>query len=483
VVQVDGPSSSRSERSPGATPEKSRGSGMDLKSNTGIEPDTNTKLLIAEAPKGLWGKLKEGFSSRAGSPAGSRRTSLTDKHSPQQRSTDNLQAEADRDRFRADTIQPKKAKQSDADEFKQVAEQMWGPTPLGLSDEEKSDKFLQFKFEKGYSISRKDFEYLQTLGRGSFGIVCRVRHRGTGIHMAMKIINFKKASKHADMDAKQERNFLEQYHHPFLIHLYGSLYTSHHLYLVLQLARGGTLDVVKQHHKKNKGAIPAAQREAIARFYTSEMVLVLGFLHSHSILFRDLKLDNVLLDEEGHIRLSDLGISLKTSDKPVTRIIGAEGHKCPEMINEVPEGYGLAADWWQLGVCVFELLQGRHPFASNFLAKMASNMDTLVKKSTEKSIAKCKRKDVSAAFNDFFTSLLCPDPRKRLGGRGRDVEELKEHPFFSGLDWNDVLAKKSSPFPPDKILQLRDDEKPEFATPQEVINSFDMIDQAIAQLV
>lgn len=143
-------------------------------------------------------------------------------------------------------------------------------------------------------------------------------------------------------------------------------------------------------------------------------------------------------------------------------------------------GYGMEVDWWQFGIVMAEVVSGRHPYAKSFLSRMASP-DKLVKMSTSKMAKESASKHASPEFRSLMAGLLEPDPKKRLGGGGGDVEEIKSHPFFAGLDWDKVLRKGYEPvrLAPLDILPLPDDQEPEFQNPREVIASFDQLDKLL----
>jgi serine/threonine protein kinase len=282
-------------------------------------------------------------------------------------------------------------------------------------------------------MTAEDFEPLMCLGKGSYGTVLLVRQRATGRLFAQK--QFKKASitvhKKLIEQTKTERNILESVNrHPFIVNLYYAFQDHEKLYLILEYAQGGELF----HHL-------AAERmfsEDVAAFYMAEMVLALDHLHrTVGVIYRDLKPENCLLDSEGHLLLTDFGLSKVSldEDNPCRSFLGTVEYMAPEVIQGVD--YGAAVDWWSLGALGFDLLTGAPPFAGNNNAKI------------QEKIVKSKLSlpyYLSADAKDLLTRLLRKDPKKRLGyNMPKDLQSIKKHRFFRKIDWKKLETRELEP--------------------------------------
>lgn len=283
----------------------------------------------------------------------------------------------------------------------------------------------------GYArkMTAEDFEPLMCLGKGSYGTVLLVRQRGTGRLFAQK--QFKKASitvhKKLIEQTKTERNILESVNrHPFIVNLYYAFQDHEKLYLILEYAQGGELF----HHL-------AAERmfsEEVAAFYMAEMVLALDHLHrTVGVIYRDLKPENCLLDAEGHLLLTDFGLSkVSLEDDPCKSFLGTIEYMAPEVIQGVE--YGAAVDWWSLGALGFDLLTGAPPFTGNNNAKI------------QEKILKSKLSlpyYLSPDAKDLLTRLLRKEPKKRLGSNmPKDMQTIKNHRFFRRINWKKLEARE-----------------------------------------
>lgn len=278
------------------------------------------------------------------------------------------------------------------------------------------------------SVCRKmcaeDFEPLRCLGKGAFGTVHLVKQSATGRLYAQK--QFKKASltihKRMIEQTRAERTILESVNrHPFVVKLYYAFQDHEKLYLILEYAQGGELF----HHL----AMEHMFSEDVAAFYMAEMVLALEHLHHNvRVIYRDLKPENCLLDAEGHLLLTDFGLSKVAVEEEGSRansVLGTIEYMAPEVIQG--QSYDFAVDWWSLGAIGFDLLTGAPPFGGNNHAKIQQNI--------------LKQKLQLPYFlgpdaRDLLTRLLRKEPSKRLGGHTtKDLKTLKAHRFFRKIDW------------------------------------------------
>ncbi|KAK2963228.1 putative RAC family serine/threonine-protein kinase like protein [Blattamonas nauphoetae] len=278
-------------------------------------------------------------------------------------------------------------------------------------------------------VTFEDFEPIRTIGKGSFGKVILVRKKNTDNYYALKIL---RKSDIIEGDQVQhiltEKNVLQQINHPFIINLRFAFQTEKKLFLVMDFANGGD---VFYHLKQEKRF-----SEDRCRLYAAEITLAFGALHEKNIIYRDLKPENVLLGSDGHIYLTDFGLSKQniTNESQATTFCGTPEYLAPEML--VSGGHGKAVDWWALGTFLYEILVGIPPFYSN-------NRNEMFRQILEKQLT--PPKDISPDARDILLRLLERDPNKRLGGGDRDAAEVKEHPFFASLDWGDVYAKRTKP--------------------------------------
>jgi serine/threonine protein kinase len=181
--------------------------------------------------------------------------------------------------------------------------------------------------------------------------------------------------------------------------------------------------------------------EDMMKFYICEIILALEYLHSHNCIYRDLKPENILLDRDGHVKLTDLGLSKyfyrkEEGDKIAYTICGTKDYLAPEVQNQSKDGYDKSVDWWSLGVLIYESLTGYSPF------KVENNHFYDFKNYIEE----LKLDDYfywSKEVRNLIKSLLQREPKNRLGFN--DVKEIKEHPFFIGVNWDDVISKRLNP--------------------------------------
>ena len=281
-------------------------------------------------------------------------------------------------------------------------------------------------------ISRKmaasDFEPLRCLGKGSYGTVLLVKHQATGRLYAQK--QFRKASltvrKQLVEQTKTERAILESINrHPFVVKLYYAFQDHEMLYLILEYAQGGELFT----RMLTERMFP----EDTASFYMAEMVLALEHLHhTIGVVYRDLKPENCLLDSEGHLLLTDFGLSKVAvdGDYRCRSMTGTVEYMAPEVIQQ--RAYGTAVDWWSLGILGFDLLTGASPFTAN--------NETKIKEKILKSKPALPY-FLSPDAKDLLTRLLRKDPRKRLV----DLKTIKAHRFFRKIDWRKLERRACDP--------------------------------------
>lgn len=282
-------------------------------------------------------------------------------------------------------------------------------------------------------MAATDFEPLHCLGKGTYGTVLLVKQVRTGKLYAQK--QFRKASltvhKQLVEQTKTERVILESINrHPFVVKLYYAFQDHEKLYLILEYAQGGELFT----RMLTERMFP----EDTAAFYLAEMVLALEHLHHNvGVVYRDLKPENCLLDSEGHLLLTDFGLSKVAVDGEhrCRSMTGTLEYMAPEVL--LQQNYGTAVDWWSFGILGFDLLTGSSPFRANNDAKVREKI--LKSKLTLPYF-------LSLDAKDLLTRLLRKDPKKRLGGSmPKDMHVIKNHRFFRKIDWKALERRELEP--------------------------------------
>jgi serine/threonine protein kinase len=229
---------------------------------------------------------------------------------------------------------------------------------LNKSPSEDGMTEVTFKMNtEGSKLTLDDFELLCVIGRGSFGKVLQVKKKDNGKIYAMKILNKKHLiARKQVVHTKTERKVLQSITHPFIVNLIYAFQTEAKLYMVLEFFNGGELFF----HLKNQGRF----NDERASFYAAQVVLAFEHLHKRNIIYRDLKPENVLLDDQGYIKITDFGLSKEMSSPTelTHTFCGTPEYLAPEVI--VGNGYGQPIDWWSLGALMYEMLTGLVKFYS-----------------------------------------------------------------------------------------------------------------------
>ena len=301
-----------------------------------------------------------------------------------------------------------------------------------VSEKEKRDARQDPMLNGGVvrKMQATDFEPLRCLGKGTYGTVLLVKQATTGRLYAQK--QFRKASlnvrKQLVEQTKTERSILESINrHPFVVKLYYAFQDHEKLYLILEYAQGGELF----EHMRIQKMLP----EETAAFYMAEMVLALEHLHhTVGVVYRDLKPENILLDADGHLLLTDFGLS-KVAVDGCKSMTGTVEYMAPEVIQM--QSYGTAVDWWSLGVLGFDLMTGHSPFEAKNDTKIRQNILRLTPKFPY---------FLSPDSQDLLTRLLRKQPKKRLGANmPKDMHTIKGHRFFRKIDWRKLEKRELEP--------------------------------------
>ncbi|XP_057971184.1 serine/threonine-protein kinase AtPK2/AtPK19-like [Malania oleifera] len=283
-------------------------------------------------------------------------------------------------------------------------------------------------FMKVQSVGLEDFEVMKVVGKGAFGKVFQVRKRGSLEIYAMKVIRKDKIveKNHAEY-MKAERDILTKIDHPFIVQLRYSFQTKYRLYLVLDFINGGHLFFQLYHH--------GLFREDLARIYAAEIVSAVSHLHANGVMHRDLKPENILLDADGHAMLTDFGLAKQFDENTRSNsMCGTVEYMSPEIV--LGKGHNKAADWWSVGILLFEMLTGKPPFIGGNREKM------------QQKIIKDKIKlpsFLSSEAHSLLKGLLQKDASKRLGSGPAGGEEIKRHKWFKPINWRKLEAREIEP--------------------------------------
>jgi len=285
-------------------------------------------------------------------------------------------------------------------------------------------------------ITLDDFDLLAVIGRGSYAKVLMVKLKSSKKTYAMKIIKKSIIDDEDDIEWVQtEKNVFEQAsNHPFLVGLHSCFQTTSRIIFVIEFVNGGDMMFHMQKLQRLE--------EDHARFYAAEISCALHYLHEHLIIYRDLKLDNVLIDSEGHIKLTDYGMckECNETDQTTNTFCGTPNYIAPEVLKGGQ--YGYSVDWWALGVLLYEMLCGRSPFN-------VDNQPTDNPEESENLLFQCILtkpvripRALSVKAGSVLKYLLRRDPEERLGcNKEQGFNQIKQHPFFNVLDW-DLLEQR-----------------------------------------
>ncbi|XP_055896064.1 serine/threonine-protein kinase N2-like isoform X5 [Biomphalaria glabrata] len=283
----------------------------------------------------------------------------------------------------------------------------------------------------GQKMRMDEFRPISVLGRGHFGKVLLSQYKKTGEYFAIKALKkgdiIARDEVESLMSEKRIFEVINTMRHPFLVNLFACFQTAEHVCFVMEYACGGDLMM----HIHND-----VFSEPRTVFYAGCVVLGLQYLHENKIVYRDLKLDNLLLDSEGYLKMADFGLckeGMGYQDRTST-FCGTPEFLAPEVLTET--SYSRAVDWWGLGVLIYEMLVGESPFPGDDEEEV---FDSIVNEEVR------YPRFLSTEAIAIMRRLLRRNPDRRLGSSERDAEDVKKQAFFRNVNWNDLLMKKVKP--------------------------------------
>mmetsp|Transcript_108653 Transcript_108653/g.308018 ORF Transcript_108653/g.308018 Transcript_108653/m.308018 type:complete len:372 (+) Transcript_108653:189-1304(+) len=280
----------------------------------------------------------------------------------------------------------------------------------------------------GRSFQLDDFDLRATVGVGTFGRVRVVKVKGSADRtpLALKIMKKSEVLRLKQLEhVKAETAILAKIHHPFIVNLLATFQDETRLYLVLEYVNGGELFS----RLRNEGRLP----ELEARFDSAEICLAFEYLHSKNVIYRDLKPENLLIDSDGFIKVTDFGFAKVIEDRTWT-LCGTPEYLAPEIIQS--KGHGKGVDWWALGVLIFEMLAGYPPFYDE-------NAFGIYQKVLKGTVDFPRHFDMKV--QSLVKRLLTHDRSKRYGCLKGGVEDIKGHKWYKGFDWEMLLSRQLKP--------------------------------------
>ncbi|XP_059367408.1 protein kinase C theta type [Carassius carassius] len=291
---------------------------------------------------------------------------------------------------------------------------------------EQSEPLYATPRKEHHKLNLENFALHKMLGKGSFGKVFLAELKGTGQFFAVKALKKDVVLMDDDVECTMvERRVLSlAWEHPFLTHLYCTFQTKENLFFVMEYLNGG--DLMFHIQTCHRFDLPRST------FYAAEIVCGLQFLHSKGIVYRDLKLDNILLDIDGHIKIADFGMCKENmfGEARTCTFCGTPDYIAPEIL--LGQKYGTSVDWWSFGVLLYEMLIGQSPFHGQDEEELFQSIRT---------DDPCYPRWLSRDARDILVKLFVREPERRLGVKGN----IRQHVFFRDTDWNALEKRQVEP--------------------------------------
>ncbi|KAL6111862.1 prkcd [Pungitius sinensis] len=276
------------------------------------------------------------------------------------------------------------------------------------------------------SLNLNQLVFHKVLGKGSFGKVLLAELKGQGQYFAVKVLKKDVVLMDDDVECTmvEKRVLALAWENPFLTHLYSTFQSKEHLFFVMEYLNGGDL----MFHIQDKGRFDLNR----ATFYAAEIIVGLQFLHSRGIIYRDLKLDNVMLDKDGHIKIADFGMCKERvfGDVRATTFCGTPDYIAPEIL--LGQKYTFSVDWWSFGVLVYEMLIGQSPFQGDDEDELFESI---------RSDTPHYPRWITKEAKNLIEQLFERDPTRRLGV----VRDIRAHPFFKTINWPALENREMDP--------------------------------------
>ncbi|XP_051715865.1 serine/threonine-protein kinase 32B-like [Ctenopharyngodon idella] len=287
-------------------------------------------------------------------------------------------------------------------------------------------------------VSFDHFQILRAIGKGSFGKVCIVQKTDSRKMYAMKYMNKQKCIERDEVrNVLRELQVMQRLQHPFLVNLWFSFQDEEDLFMVVDLLLGGDL---RFHLQQN-----VHFKEETVKLYMCELALALCYLQREHIIHRDIKPDNILLDEHGHVHIADFNVAtvLKDSEK-ATSMAGTKPYMAPEVFESQADagpGYSYGVDWWSLGITAYELLRGSRPYEIRSSTTAAEAINTI----------HGQHVSFSSAWSDGIVALIRRLLTKDPENRPSRLSDIQKDPYLADVNWDAVLEKSVPPgFVPNK---------------------------------
>uniref|UniRef100_A0A158R5L2 Protein kinase domain-containing protein n=1 Tax=Syphacia muris TaxID=451379 RepID=A0A158R5L2_9BILA len=275
-------------------------------------------------------------------------------------------------------------------------------------------------------LNLDELEEICTIGKGSFGRVHLVRHNASEQYFALKKLSISKIISTRQVEhVHSEKRILSLLSHPFIVKMYCTASDRCSLYMLFEYLSGGELFSYLRASKTFS--------TNMSRFYAAEIVSALHYLHSKNIVYRDLKLENLMLDKDGHVKITDFGFAKEVVNRTWT-MCGTPEYLAPEIVTH--EGHDKAVDWWSLGILIYEMIVGVPPFQGRAL-------NDVFEKILEGKLKFPRHFDCNA--KDLVKKLLQSDPSKRLGNLKNGAVDVMNHEWFAEIDWDEVAEMKLTP--------------------------------------